>query len=181
MNHLIPVIGYFLFTFCYLIQLLMSINKDNMYIICGTILLSFGYFELFLKYYNEMKEHKEVKGHNEKKDYKEKKHNKQKKWNKTGNLILFIYIFMSYLLPINRHKHLTDVFSLIAHLIIITNLDSNFSNILFILYYISYAMATLEEDSILNKIKLLASLFLIYYNGQHAYEHYILKKTDKKH
>jgi len=179
MNHLIPVIGYFLFTFSYLIQLLNSINKDNMYIIVGTILLSFGYFELFIKYYNEMKEHNEKKGHN--KDHKEKKHNKQKKWNKTGNLILFIFVLMSYFLPINKHKHLTDVFSLIAHLIIITNLDSNFSNILFTLYYLSYAMATLEENTILNKIKLLGSLFLIYYNGQHAYEHYILKKKDKKH
>jgi len=169
MNHLIPVIGYFLFTFSYLIQLLNSINKDNMYIIFGTILLSFGYFELFIKYYKKMK------------DYTEKKHNKQKKWDKTGNLIIFMYFLISYLLPINKHKHLTDIFSLIGHLLIITNINSNFSNILFTLYYLSYAITTLEENVLSNKIKLFGALILIYYNGRHAYENYILKKTDKKH
>ena len=147
--------------------------NSSVFKLFGTILAISGYSYLMYDKYNS---------HNNKHDNKEECHYENQFELAKGRLLLTIYGFLSFLLPINPHFHLTDIIGTFGNMLLINKYDQ-YNVIAYSLLAVHYALMSsdiFKEDgeTILHG---LAGVCLVLYLSKSLvkyYQNYV--KKDKK-
>jgi hypothetical protein len=166
----IALFGYSILSCVYLTHLYTNIiNNEPILIIIGSIMILLGYVLLIKHYYDEQNNDKQNNEFNVKKENIN-----------YGYLILFLFFFLSFLIPINSHLKNTDLFALAGNSLLIFQTPlMTFGYIFNIIYYLIYIVKTsLIKYNNIKFVKLVALSLIIYYYCITIYEFY--KKYENK-
>lgn len=172
--HINTIIGYTLFSCVYGIFLMCNIEK-NKWILFGSILIFSGYLFLMVEYYQE---YHIVKSKNNKLFSPPKLNNEElqhayqeleldliKEHYFKGHLLLFLFHFLSTILPINMHRKTSDITAIIGHFSLFSNIFVPLGYLSLIIYYILYAIRNFVDIKrfFVNKLQVIAALMIIYH------------------
>jgi hypothetical protein len=166
----IALFGYSILSCVYLTHLYTNIiNNEPILIIIGSIMILLGYVLLIKHYYDEQYN-----------DEQNNEFNVKKENINYGYLILFLFFFLSFLIPINLHLKNTDLFALAGNSLLIFQTPlMTFGYIFNIIYYLIYIVKTsLIKYNNLKYVSIVALSLIIYYYGITIYEFY--KKYENK-
>jgi len=139
------LLGYLISFLIYLYYFKININSD-IYVITGSLLIMLGYGYLFINKYNELynkkgKQKEEINGHS----------------------ILTLFYLFDFILPINIHHKIYNLFALSGHYLLEYTKLLNYGLISMIIYYTFYTINNIMKENIIDKLQALSAILLIIY------------------